>query len=111
MELDETVTQLGVTKVVYHANMNIYIYLHHPGQYMDVDSKSKVCKLFISEGHSKYYNVIVVMSKNNVLGVREFRKESLYRFGVRNISEYARARGRPALQFRSGSHLRRLSLR
>ena len=42
MELNETVTQLGVSQVIMKANMDIYIYLHHPGQYMDVDSMSKV---------------------------------------------------------------------
>ena len=42
VQLKPQVTALGVTKVEFRANLNIYIYLHHPGQYMDVDSKTKV---------------------------------------------------------------------
>ena len=42
VELDPKVTEIGVTKMEFFAKLNIYIYLHHPGQYMDVDSKSKV---------------------------------------------------------------------
>lgn len=43
MELQPTTTRLGVTKIEFFAHLNIYIYLHHPGQFMDLDSKSKVC--------------------------------------------------------------------
>lgn len=42
LELAPNVTLLGLTKIEFFAKLNIYIYLHHPGQYMDVDSKSKV---------------------------------------------------------------------
>ena len=42
VDLKPEVTQLGVTKIEFFAKLNIYIYLHYPGQYMDVDSKSKV---------------------------------------------------------------------
>ena len=42
VDLNPKVTQLGVTKIEFFAKLNIYIYLHYPGQYMDVDSKTKV---------------------------------------------------------------------
>ena len=42
MQLKPKVTVMGVPKVEFRAKLNIYIYLHHPGQYMDVDSKTKV---------------------------------------------------------------------
>ena len=42
LQLDRSVTALGITKIEFSTRLNIYIYLHHPGQYMDVDSKSKV---------------------------------------------------------------------
>ena len=42
IEINPNVTKMGVTKIEFYAKLNIYIYLHHPGQYMDVDSKSKV---------------------------------------------------------------------
>ena len=42
IEINPNVTKMGITKIEFYAKLNIYIYLHHPGQYMDVDSKSKV---------------------------------------------------------------------
>ena len=45
IEINPNVTKMGVTKIEFYAKLNIYIYLHHPGQYMDVDSKSKVSNL------------------------------------------------------------------
>ena len=42
LQLEPTVTALGITKIEFSTRLNVYIYLHHPGQYMDVDSKSKV---------------------------------------------------------------------
>ena len=41
LQIDPSVTALGITKIEFNTRLNIYIYLHHPGQYMDVDSKSK----------------------------------------------------------------------
>ena len=42
VELGPEITALGVTKLDFVSKLNIFIYLHHPGQYMDVDSRSKV---------------------------------------------------------------------
>ena len=50
IELSPNITNFAITKIEFWAFMNIYIYLHHPGQFMDVDSKSKV---------SRYYNCFI----------------------------------------------------
>ena len=50
LQLEPTVTALGITKIEFSTRLNVYIYLHHPGQYMDVDSKSKVSSS-LTRGH------------------------------------------------------------
>ena len=50
IEINPNVTKMGITKIEFYAKLNIYIYLHHPGQYMDQDSKSKVSKLHLVLG-------------------------------------------------------------
>ena len=42
MELYDHVTALEVINIVIKARISIYVYLHHPAQKMDVDSKTKV---------------------------------------------------------------------
>jgi len=42
MQLGPAITALGVIDVVFTGRLGIYVYLHHPGQKMDVDSKTKV---------------------------------------------------------------------
>lgn len=42
MQISRDVTALGIISVVMVARMGIYVYLHHPGQFMDIDSKTKV---------------------------------------------------------------------
>ena len=58
VQLKPKVTVMGVTKVEFRAKLNIYIYLHHPGQYMDVDSKTKVMFLpfFETNRRPKLFN-------------------------------------------------------
>ena len=42
MELHDHVTALEVINIVVKSRISIYVYLHHPAQKMDVDSKTKV---------------------------------------------------------------------
>ncbi len=42
MELSSAVTAKGIINVVFVSRISIYVYLHHPAQKMDVDSKTKV---------------------------------------------------------------------
>ena len=44
MEVLENITSMGVIDVVFDGRMGLYLYMHHPGQKMDVDSKTKVKK-------------------------------------------------------------------
>ena len=35
------VTRLGITQIVFETWVNAYVFLHHPGQYLDINSKTK----------------------------------------------------------------------
>ena len=42
MYIEPEVARLGIVNIVATAKLGVYIYIHHPGQYTDVDSKTKV---------------------------------------------------------------------
>ena len=42
MEIDKNVTKRGVMDITFISRMDIYIYFHHPRQYLDIDSTTKV---------------------------------------------------------------------
>ena len=42
LELGPDITALGVTRLDFVFRKNAFIYLHHPGQFMDVDAQTKV---------------------------------------------------------------------
>lgn len=42
MELDPKITMKGIINIVFMSKIGIHVFLHHPGQKMDVDSKTKV---------------------------------------------------------------------
>ena len=44
MQLAQEVTVRNVIDVIFRSKISIYVYLHHPAQKMDVDSKTKVPK-------------------------------------------------------------------
>ena len=41
MHIDPAITKRGIINVVVKAKINIYVYLHHPGQFTNTDSKAK----------------------------------------------------------------------
>lgn len=63
MELGSEVTALGVINLELISKMGVHVYLHHPGQYMDVDSKTKIYgvlanMLFIDLTHELTVNTL-----------------------------------------------------
>ena len=42
LQIPDNITSLGITGVSITANMETYIYLHHPGQFLEVGSTSKL---------------------------------------------------------------------
>ena len=64
VEINPNIAKMGITKIEFYAKLNIYIYLHHPGQYMDVDSKSKVSKLYIYVVLCKVQNIFIMYNSD-----------------------------------------------
>ena len=63
MRVTDLVTNLGIINLVLKSHMGVHVYLHHPGQYMDVDSKTKIYgtlgnMLFIDLTHELTINTL-----------------------------------------------------
>ena len=42
LEFTSNLTRLQIVDMVLTSSLNIYVYIHHPGQFMSVNSKAKV---------------------------------------------------------------------
>ncbi len=61
MDLDEILTALGIEAIAITAKIDTFIYLHHPGQFLN--SKSKV---FTRKGNKHYIDVSYTITKDSL---------------------------------------------
>ena len=59
--------------------MNIYVYLHHPGQFYDSDSKTKI---YVNQGKMLFIDLTYELSRvrHTVAVTRQFRQYANDRF-------------------------------
>ena len=63
MNLDPTLTALGIVSFSIKTKLDIYIYLHHPGQFMNINTKSKV---FTTKGQRHYIDLSYTIIKDTL---------------------------------------------
>ena len=63
IQLGKQIVAQGVYRIEFLSSMNLYIYFHHPGQFLSVDTKSK---LYTLKGHSHFVDMTYSIMKNTL---------------------------------------------
>ena len=63
IQLGEKIVGQGVHAIDFSSSMNLYIYFHHPGQFLSIDTKSK---LYTLKGHKLFMDMTYSIMENTL---------------------------------------------
>ena len=63
IQLGKKVVAQGVHRIEFLSSMNLYIYFHHPGQFLSIDTKSK---LYALKGHNHFIDMTYSITENTL---------------------------------------------
>ena len=63
IQLGKEIVSQGVHAIDFLSNMNLYVYFHHPGQFLSIDTKSK---LYTLKGRNHFMDMTYSIMKNTL---------------------------------------------
>ena len=63
IQLGKEIVAQGVNAIDFQSNMNLYIYFHHPGQFLSIETKSK---LYTKKGQKHYVDLTYFIMENTL---------------------------------------------